>query len=131
MTKEEIDQMEESSTVVIKEGRYFIGIWFLAGDEVDWMATAYRDLADEVGKWSVRHRFRYYSKWSNDPWDGRDRKSAYHMTINGVEEREVKEKIDKLTMMMVETMGYRRSYLNLQTSDHTRVLEELSKQKWA
>jgi hypothetical protein len=46
------------------------GIWFIAGDGVDWMATLFND----GDRWIFEHRLRYYDPESTDPHDGKDQK---------------------------------------------------------
>jgi hypothetical protein len=43
--------------IMIKDGRYFSAMWFIAGAGSDWLAALWRDPG---GPWHVVWRFRYY-----------------------------------------------------------------------
>lgn len=83
--------------IEFKDGRYFVGVWFIGDGETDCMYALYRDSSDPENKWTMIYRFRYYE--SDDAWDGKDRKSWYKTTGTGTEaqmETNVKFVIDKI-----------------------------------
>lgn len=45
-------------TIEIKQDRYFIGFWCVAGDKMDCLATVYRDKGEH--EWRIVYRFRYH-----------------------------------------------------------------------
>ena len=68
-------------SIEVKPGDHYLGIWFVPappkgeGDQVDWMACAYREPS---GEYVLKYRFRYYAEGPDqDPWNGKDRKSWY------------------------------------------------------
>ena len=85
----------------IKKGRYFVGCWFICGDEArDWMAAIFRDSPEE--DWTFRYRFRYYNSESKDVFDGKDEKRFYEVMLKGsLTEAEIVEKITVMARMLV------------------------------
>lgn len=50
---------EAVDVIEFKDGRYFSALWFVAGEDKDWLAALYRD--DPMGPWFVHYRFHYFA----------------------------------------------------------------------
>lgn len=109
---------------------YVIGIWFVAGDEKDWMLTASRRNDDPPGRFSIEYRFRYYSPDSVDPFDGADDKSWYSGTIDAPEWK-VEEAQDIVARMIRDNWGARRYYKIVVRGDGLKAYRKLIKAPWA
>lgn len=91
-------------TIEIKEGRYFLGLWFVSGSNTrDWLCAAYHDEGSD--EWNVRYRFRYYKDDKND--DSADDKSWYHCTMSfkDTSEEKLLSTMDTMANALVAT-GY-------------------------
>ena len=84
--------------IEVKDGRYFLAIWFLAApDNGDVLMTVYRD--DPASDWEMRYRFRYYV--DEKAHDSADRRSHYVGTIpKGAPEVEVLTKMREAVNFM-------------------------------
>lgn len=78
-----------------QDDAYYVGAWFLAGKDRDFLATIHRDAN---GTFQLEYRFRYYAPedGKNDPFDGRDEKSAFHCAIADKTEDEVIAGVDQI-----------------------------------
>lgn len=72
-------------------------IWFVMGDNVDWMATSYKRQGDPT--WRFRYRWRYYAD-GGDPFAHRDRKSVWSGTDNHLGLEHMERALDSLAWKM-------------------------------
>lgn len=67
-------------TIAFKDGRYFLGMWFVSGSNTrDWLCAAYRD--GPTAEWEMKYRFRYYADDKKGD-DSEDTKNWYHATMS-------------------------------------------------
>ncbi len=110
-----------------KEGRYFIGIWFVGdGATQDWMCGVYRDAGETT--WHIRYRFRYYK--TADAWDGKDTKNRYEGTIANATEADVEAKMHLLATVVSLQFG-EISFVPLHSADAAHNAEAMAAQKWS
>jgi hypothetical protein len=63
----------------LSEMEYLSGVWFVGGQEGDWMAMVYRNTGET--DWRLTYRFRYNEgKQVGDPFNDEDRKKWYELT---------------------------------------------------
>lgn len=62
--------------------KYMLGFWFVAWEDKDWMLQI---CCGADGTWEGEYRFRYYDEKSENPFDQKDRKSFYKLSIPGSE----------------------------------------------
>lgn len=76
----------DSAIVDLREDGYYVGAWFLAGPERDWLGVLHRGTD---GILVLDFRYRYYGDpTSRDPFDGKDDKSVYTASYAGKTEEE-------------------------------------------
>jgi hypothetical protein len=79
---------------------YYVGLWFLAGPERDWLCLVSRDKED--GQFRIDYRFRYYADPKDeDPFSGRDQKNAYSAKSPGKTEDELIAIVDAIADKLV------------------------------
>ena len=112
--------------VEIKEGRYFIGVWFVGNGKRDWMCSAWRD----PGEGDVRQaafRFRYYA--DRNPWDSKDKKNAYSMSCETTEAH-----MEQVTHRLAELVSFQFGEIQfapMHSDNAKHNLDVLSRQPWA
>ena len=122
-------------TIEIKEGRYFIGVWFMGDGKMDWMSAIWRDKDDPVDRWQMTYRFRYYK--NKDAWDGQDKKNWYSGTITGAPEAEVERKHHEVSHMFrdhwAELHGGRArlDFVAMHSDDPVENSKRLMAREWA
>lgn len=85
---------------------YVVAIWFVAGDEKDWMAHLSRPMDGPLDRFELEYRFRYYAG-TDDPFDETDDKSWYE----GVAEKpeaEAEAALDSMARLIRDEWGARR-----------------------
>lgn len=102
-------------------------IWLAYGEqEKDFMACTFQK---EDGLWHASYRFRYYNPESENPFDGKDRKSTW--SIKATTDR---AKLDRAMMLMVQAMvrtGHFDKYHELHINgDAEKALDVLLAQPW-
>ena len=119
--------------VEFKEGRWFLGIWFLAYDGWDSMMSVHTDDYHPGScEWEMDYRTRYYDPDDpdNDPFSGKDKKSGYRLSRKGTEEEvvaSVETVIGKLTEF---NEPIKKFFCPLYSSNPLECLELLKKQPW-
>jgi hypothetical protein len=89
--------------IEITDDTYVLGLWFVAGDNRDWMGAVTRKRGEEV--FEIRYRFRYYA--SLDPFDTNDRKNWYMATLKpGISEEEVIQNMHMMARVMTLGPGF-------------------------
>ncbi len=82
---------------VVDDG-YYVGVWYLAGREQDWLAMLYQNPDDTTLR--LTHRFRYYKDDKLfDETD--DEKSIYNAAIEGKTEDEAVAIVDALAQKLI------------------------------
>lgn len=85
--------------VNVTENGYYVGLWFLAGPERDWLCLVSRD---DDGQFRIDYRFRYYADPKDkDPFSGRDQKNAYNAKCAGKVEDELIAIVDAIADKLV------------------------------
>ena len=119
--------------VEIKEGRYFIGIWYCydatnpALKDQDWMAAIFRDAGEDV--WHMRYRHKYYN--SPDPFDEKDRRSTYSGTMRGKTEQEMIAIMEAAVAEICRVSGFRKDFVYCGTDDSSAIIDRLTSRPWA
>lgn len=111
----------------LDEMPYVEAIWFVAWQEADWMAVAWRD---ESG-WRFRYRFRYYSG-TKDPFDLTDTKNVYGCALkSGDEATRVKlhEAVDMIADLTRANYKGQKWKLLVQ-GDAARAMSLIAQQPW-
>jgi hypothetical protein len=124
--------MKDDSEAIIAliPGRYFVGIWYLHKADEDWMCGLFRD--GDSGEWEIRYRFRYYNPESENPWDGKDRKSQVNAKCSASEsEQDMIRKVDSMARLIAAAKKYEYDYLPLQTDSAEVIFEKLKTRPWA
>lgn len=126
--------------VEFKPGRYLLGIWFLAGEDSDFMLTAWTDEDPSKGKckWEAEYRFRYYDAEDpdNDPFSGKDRKSFYRITTDSMDEFEVLDNIHQMVGLLMDPpvkleYEYKQKFFApICSSDPEFIKAQLKNQPW-
>jgi hypothetical protein len=118
--------------MTIKMDEKIVGVWFLGGDEQDWMGG----LRDEGDHYSFTYRFRYYAPDcanKTTPFDGADRKSWYAAKINKSVPHEKLIGVPRLLLEELVKQGFgdkqRGEVLN--EGDFDDFLTRFSQQPWA
>lgn len=89
-------------TIEIKQGRYFLGMWFLRGDGLDFLASVFRDSGQAF---RCIYRFRYYK--DDKVFDSKDKKSWYEFRFRrDVEETEAESIIDGMVKTLVDDADF-------------------------
>lgn len=83
----------------LKEDDYILGVWFIAWETCDWVASIQKK---DDGDYQLRYRFRYYNEESTSPFDGKDRKSIYSGTTPFRDEEKIIAEIDNVQNRMIE-----------------------------
>jgi hypothetical protein len=92
--------------IEINDKGSYLGIWYLRGNEQDWMCTVHK--LKEAPAWTMSYRFRYYvDPNSLDPFDGQDIKNWYQADLPGKTDEEIVALVDGLMHRFVAG-GYTR-----------------------
>jgi hypothetical protein len=85
--------------VDLREDGYYVGAWFLAGPQRDWLGVLRHD---DGGTLRLDFRYRYYGDpTSRDPFDGTDDKSVYTASYADKTEEEAIKITDALVAELV------------------------------
>jgi hypothetical protein len=110
------------------EMAYVEHIWYVAFEGTDWMCVMYKDTTD--GPWIGRYRFNYYH--SDQPFDEKDKKNVYQMSLKDGGEESRKKMVHTLeifsTIMTTKMEGECWS-LPVQ-GDAIKAVSVLDKQPW-
>ncbi len=89
--------------IEFKPGCYYVGIWFADGskDNSNWLGVMWQD---EKKYWHIRYRFRY-DEGTDDPFDGKDRKSWYALKTDLPFERDSSE-VSQMKDTMHKVAGF-------------------------
>ncbi len=109
---------------------WMYGIWFVPGEDKDWLGQLYK----EDGKWVFKYRFRYYSNRSTDLFDDKDRKSGYIVKAETRSEED-KQKLLSVIHQVVSAVeveyGNEVDFIRLECSnDDPRMIAEMEKRSW-
>ena len=98
-----IDVRDASPIFEVVEGGYYVGVWYLAGREQDFLAMLFKNPGDACLQ--LRYRYRYYAddKVHFDETD--DAKSVYDASLEGKSEEEAIKVVDGLADKMIAS-GY-------------------------
>lgn len=113
--------------IEIKEGNYYVGIWFIGGQEKDWMLCLYR----EGDEWKIQYRWRYYK--DQKAFGSKDEKSWYgfNVSVSSRTEKEMMGKIDVIAKKLAEDMKSPLEIVMIQSGDIEFVTKVLTAQPWA
>jgi hypothetical protein len=87
----------------IQDDGYYVGIWFLAGREQDWLAMLYKNPGD--AGLQLTYRFRYYRDNKVFFDETEDEKSTYRAACEGKTEDESIASVDKAAQELIDK-GY-------------------------
>lgn len=98
-----IDIRDANPIFALVEGGYYVGAWYLAGREQDFLGIVFKNPGDPCLQF--RYRFRYYvdDKIHFDESD--DVKNVYDCDLTGKAENEAIEIVDHLAKKLIEE-GY-------------------------
>lgn len=115
--------------LALTDGRYYLGVWFEAGEGQDWMACVWRGQNEQA--WHLSARFRYHNSESTDPFDGLDKKSPTEMkTLGGPKtEQEVIADINLIASLIGKRFGSKPEFVAIR-GDKDRAMFRLAMQPW-
>lgn len=114
------DPDEARSTILIKEGRYFSQIWFVAdaNHAADWLAALFRDPG---GPWRFNYRLRVYV--DDKAHNSADRKNGGSLTCRGeMTEQAALASVNQLVAEMERLFGGLTEKLVLRTADPEKII---------
>lgn len=122
--------------IEFREGRYFVGLWFLVFEKHDVLFTLFTD--EDPAKpciWDLHYRFRHYDldDPGNDPFSGKDRKTFYSgRTATPMTDEEAKVQMETaISLMNVVVPPKEQHFCPIYSSDPKKCMELLQKQPWA
>lgn len=97
-----IDVRDASPIFELVEGGYYVGAWYLAGREQDFLGMVFRNPGDDGLQF--RYRFRYYVDDKTD-FDSDDIKNVYDAGLSHKSEDEAIAIVDGMARILIEK-GY-------------------------
>jgi len=114
--------------IELKDGRYFIGVWFISDEQRDTLGTVFRDKGS--AKWELRYRIREHHPDSGpDPFNDKDTKKSWRATSLETED-EVFQKTNQAFAAIAALTGMDFDYLDLRTDDGNAIIRELETRPW-
>lgn len=112
-------------TLEFGDGTFYARIWFITGDEKDWMGALFHK---PNGPWEFKYRFRYYAGTDNDD---DDKKSWYEYELR--EEAPIVEILRGLkpVIEIIRTqLGGELHELMVSTANPKKIAQALGREKW-
>jgi len=111
--------------IELKEGRYYVGVWWVAWTGGDWMACVWRDDKEE----HLQYRFRYYA--DDKAFDSDDTKNWYSMARDIQPDAETIEQVNTVARAIgaeLEAVDVEYIYIG---GDNMKAWRALQNAPWA
>ena len=109
---------------------YVVGMWFVPGEEMDWMGCLWVTQGTDtvIG----RYRFRYYDQEDpgNDAFSGKDTKRWYSMKGKVEDLTELEKSLHKAAALVADKQGSDVYFVEVRANGE-KAAELLAKQPWA
>ena len=120
--------------IVNENMEWIYGIWFVPGDQKDFMGV----LGKENGNWVFAYRFRYYSQESVNPHDDKDEKSLFRLVLEDGKAESLPKLLSTIKEMVSMCQGHFGSsadfvdFVDLQcATNDPKIFFELGSRSWA
>lgn len=108
---------------------YVVGIWYVAWEGADWLASITRRSPEDP--LTLEYRFRYYSAESTSPFDMHDKKNWYQGHVNDDREDDVISKINLVAEKLARCQEATVNDAIIVKGDGLAALHELEAKPWA
>ena len=118
--------------IEMKEGCWYLGIWYVNGPDRNWMACVWQD---EEQFWHLRYRFRY-DAGTDDPFDGVDEKNWWSVKsqrphpIKSAKAREMEAATHQVAELTAKKYGSKVEFVEIR-GDYEKAMFLLAQQPWS
>jgi hypothetical protein len=111
---EKTDDADDAAIINVHEDGYYLGLWYLEGEQKNFLATVFRNPGEELLR--LTYRFRY--RKDNRVFDSADEKSVYRAVVpKEMSEGRVISALDKMVDGMIAS-GFCHTRLPWKLRDH-------------
>jgi len=125
--------MKKESFIELKDGRYFIGWWFLQRADMNWFGTVFREggkLIQGTSEWQLRYQFRYFHPQSTRTKD-LDVKRLWGGRMKDYTEQQAFETFDKIARETAQQIGVNLDYSDLRSDRVEEIFKKLKDKPWS